>query len=298
MSAAHDMVAINESIPVWKRLLQMPAVRRYRRHRAAMAGAVLVLLLIMVALLASLIAPYPADHIDLNAALVPSSWAHPFGTDSLGRDVLSRIIWGARISLRIGLVSVGMGTLVGLPIGALAAFLGGWTDRLLMRLIDILLAFPPILLAILVITIYGSGLTNAMLAIGVAQTPVYARLMRASVLKVKEEPYVEAAHAAGAPEWRVLLRHVVPNSIGAVIVQATLSLAAAILSAAYLGFLGLGAQPPSPEWGAMLSKGRDFLRVAPHASIFPGLAIMVTVLAFNLVGEGLSHALDPKLNRR
>lgn len=279
-------------------LVRNPALRRFLRHRAGVVGLLLIVFLALVALAAPLLSPYSPDAIDLSIMLEPPSAAHWFGTDPVGRDIFSRCLWGARISLIIGLVSVGMGSLLGLPAGAISAFAGGWLDRLAMRLVDILLAFPPILLAIMFIAVFGPGLTNAMIAIGIAQTPVYARLMRSSVLKVRAESYIEAARSLGTPEWRILVRHVMPNAISPIIVQASLSLAAAILSAAYLGFLGLGAQPPTPEWGSMLSKGRDFLRSAPHASIFPGLFIMVTVMSFNLLGDGLTNALDPKFTRR
>lgn len=283
----------------WRaRLARNPAVRRFLRHRAGVIGLFLIVFLTLVALAAPLLSPYSPDAIDLSIMLEPPSAAHWFGTDPIGRDIFSRCLWGARISLVIGLVSVGMGSLLGLPAGAISAFAGGWLDRLVMRFVDILLAFPPILLAIIAIAVFGPGLTNAMIAIGISQTPVYARLMRSSVLKVRAESYIEAARSLGIPEWRILACHVMPNAISPIIVQASLSLAAAILSAAYLGFLGLGAQPPTPEWGSMLSKGRDFLRSAPHASIFPGVFIMVTVLSFNLLGDGLTNALDPKHTRR
>jgi len=275
-----------------------PALRRFLVHRAGVVGLLLIAALTLLALAAPLLSPYSPDAIDLSIMLTPPSATHWFGTDPVGRDIFSRCLWGARISLIIGLVSVSMGSLLGLPAGAISAFVGGWLDRLVMRLVDILLAFPPILLAIIAIAVFGPGLTNAMIAIGISQTPVYARLMRSSVLKVRAESYIEAARSLGIPEWRILACHVMPNAVSPIIVQASLSLASAILSAAYLGFLGLGAQPPTPEWGSMLSKGRDFLRSAPHASIFPGLFIMVTVLSFNLLGDGLTNAMDPKHTRR
>jgi peptide/nickel transport system permease protein len=240
------------------------------------------------------VAPYDPEAIALGANLQAPSRGHLFGTDSLGRDVLSRTIWGARISLTIGFVSVGLAMAGGVPLGALAAWRGGWADRLLMRAADVLLSFPTILLAIVVITIFGPGLGNAMLAIGVAQVPLYARLTRAAVLRVKALSFIEAARASGAGEWRLLLRHVLPNCLPPLLVQSTLMFATAILSAAYLGFLGLGAQPPTPEWGTMLAKARDFLRTAPHVSIFPGLTIMLAVLGLNLLGDGLRDVLDPQ----
>jgi peptide/nickel transport system permease protein len=276
------------------RLLRSPAARRFRRHRGAVAGAAIALAFAAVALLAPWLAPYDPVAVQLAANLRPPSWTHPFGTDSLGRDVLSQTIYGARVSLTIGFVSVALALLGGVPIGALAGYTGGWADRLTMRLVDVLVSFPTLLLAIIVITIFGPGLFHAMIAIGIAQVPLYARLTRSAVLKVKALDYVAAARASGAPAARILWRHVFPNCLSPLLVQSTLFFATAILSAAYLGFLGLGAQPPTPEWGTMLSKARDFLRVAPHVSIFPGLTIMVTVLGLNLLGDGLRDVLDPR----
>jgi peptide/nickel transport system permease protein len=276
------------------RLLGSPAARRFRRHRGAVAGAAIALAFAAVALLAPWLAPYDPVAVQLAANLRPPSWTHPFGTDSLGRDVLSQVIYGARVSLTIGFVSVALALLGGVPIGAVAGYTGGWADRLTMRVVDVLVSFPTLLLAIIVITIFGPGLFHAMIAIGIAQVPLYARLTRSAVLKVKALDYVAAARASGAPAARILWRHIFPNCLSPLLVQSTLFFATAILSAAYLGFLGLGAQPPTPEWGTMLSKARDFLRVAPHVSIFPGLTIMVTVLGLNLLGDGLRDVLDPR----
>ena len=272
-------------------------LRRFARHRGALAGAVIAVFFVGVAVLAPWVAPFDPEAIQLGANLRPPSAAHPFGTDSLGRDVLSQVIYGARISLTIGFVSVLLAMVVGSPVGAGAGFKGGWLDRSTMRVVDVLVSFPTILLAIIVITIFGPGLFNAMLAIGIAQVPLYARLTRGVVLKIKALDYVQAARAAGVHESRVLWRHVLPNCLPPLIVQSTLLFATAILSAAYLGFLGLGAQPPTPEWGTMLSKARDFLRVAPHVSIFPGVTIMVTVLGLNLLGDGLRDVLDPRTSQ-
>ena len=272
----------------------MSALRRLARHGGARFGAVVVVVFAMVALLAPWVAPYDPEGIALGENLAAPSWRHPFGTDSLGRDVLSRTIWGARISLTIGFVSVGLAMVGGVPLGALSAWAGGWTDRLLMRSADVLISFPTLLLAIVVITIFGPSLGHAMLAIGLAQVPLYARLTRAAVLRIKVQHFVEAARASGAGEWRIVARHVLPNCLPPLLVQSTLLFATAILSAAYLGFLGLGAQPPTPEWGTMLAKARDFLRTAPHVSIFPGLTILVTVLGLNLLGDGLRDVLDPQ----
>ena len=271
----------------------MATLRRLARHRRACIGAAVALVFALVAVLAPWLAPYDPEAIALAANLQGPSGGHPFGTDSLGRDVLSRTIWGARISLTIGFVSVALAVLGGVPLGALAAWRGGWADRAIMRGVDVLLSFPTILLAIVVITIFGPGLGHAMLAIGVAQVPLYARLTRAAVLRVKTLSFVEAARAGGCGEWRLLVRHVLPNCLPPLLVQSTLLFATAILSAAYLGFLGLGAQPPTPEWGTMLAKARDFLRTAPHVSIFPGVTIMLTVLGLNLLGDGLRDVLEP-----
>ena len=271
-----------------------PALRRLARHGGARFGIAVVVTFALIALLAPWVAPYDPEAIALGTNLQAPSWRHPFGTDSLGRDVLSRTIWGARISLTIGFVSVGLAMLGGVPLGALAAWAGGWTDRLLMRIADLLISFPTLLLAIVVITIFGPGLGHAMLAIGLAQVPLYARLTRAAVLRIKVQPFVKAARASGAGEWRLVARHVLPNCLPPLLVQTTLLFATAILSAAYLGFLGLGAQPPTPEWGTMLAKARDFLRTAPHVSIFPGLTILLTVLGLNLLGDGLRDVLDPQ----
>jgi peptide/nickel transport system permease protein len=271
-----------------------PGWRRLARHGGARFGAAVAVTFALMAVLAPWVAPHDPEAIALGANLRGPSWSHPFGTDSLGRDVLSRTIWGARISLTIGFVSVGLAMLGGVPLGAVSAWAGGWTDRALMRVVDVLVSFPTLLLAIVVITIFGPGLGHAMLAIGVAQVPLYARLTRAVVLRIKAQSFVEAARASGAGEWRLVLRHVLPNCLAPLLVQSTLLFATAILSAAYLGFLGLGAQPPTPEWGTMLARARDFLRTAPHISIFPGLTILLTVLGLNLLGDGLRDALDPQ----
>jgi peptide/nickel transport system permease protein len=206
-------------------------------------------------------------------------------------------MYGFRISLTIGLVSVAVGLSFGVMLGAPSGYFGGWLDIAVMRVIDIMMSFPTILFAIIVVTVLGPGLYNAMLAVGLAQVPLYSRLVRGLTLKLKSEDFVDAARALGANNSRIIFRHILPNCLSPLIVQATLNIASAILSAAVLGFLGLGAEPPTPEWGAMLSKGRLYMRVAPHISIFPGLAIMVTVLAFNLMGDGLRDALDPRMSR-
>lgn len=271
---------------------------RFRRHRAAQWGVALILLFLFAGLAAPWIAPYDPAVINMRARLQAPSADHWFGTDHLGRDLFSRVIYGARISVLIGVVSVAVAAGIGVPLGAVAGYYRGRVDQLIVALIDFLLAFPPLLLAILVIAIFGPGLTNAMLAIGISQAPLFARLMRGEFLRAREELYVEAATSYGVPQWKIMTRHILPNTIAPVIVQVTLNLAHAILSASYLGFLGLGAQPPTPEWGAMLNDARGYMRAAFHVSIFPGIAIMLTVLAFNLFGDGLRDALDPRSSRR
>ncbi len=224
----------------------------------------------------------------------PNVRFHLLGTDEQGRDLFSRLVHGAWISLFIGLISVGIGVGVGVPFGAISGFLGGATDMIAQRLVDMLLAFPGILLAIVLVATFGTGLTNVMIAVGIASIPIYARLVRGSVLSVKNREYVEAARAMGKRGMPILFRHVLPNAIAPVIVQSSLQMAVAILFAAGLGFLGLGARPPQPEWGLMLARGREYLAVAPHVATFPGLAIVAVVLGFNLVGDALRDALDPR----
>ena len=270
---------------------------RFKKNRAALIGLGLVIIEVILAVFAPLVAPYDPVKMDLRSARQPPSSAHLLGADELGRDVLSRIIYGCRISLTLGLVSVSIGLSFGMLLGGPSGYFGGRLDIIVMRVIDVLMSFPTILLAILVVTVVGPGLYNAMLAVGVAQVPLYARLIRGMILKLKEKDFVDAARALGVNNSRIIVHHILPNCLSPLLVQATLNIASAILSAAALGFLGLGAQPPTPEWGAMLSKGRQYMRVAPHITVFPGLAIMLTVLAFNLIGDGLRDAMDPRMSR-
>ncbi len=274
------------------------AWRRFRRHHGSQAGFAVVLLFGLLAVLAPVLAPYGATDADLSRRLLPPTRAHWLGTDQQGRDLLSRVMYGGRVSLVIGVIAVGVAAAIGVPAGAVAGFRGGWLGQGVMMLVDILLSFPAILIAIVIVALFGPGIRNAMIAIGVAQMPVYARLTRGEVLRVRAEAFVEAARAVGVPSRRILLRHVLPNAVAPLVVQSTLNLAGAILSAAYLGFLGLGAQPPTPEWGAMLSDARTYLRTAPFVSIYPGLAVMLVVMGFNLFGDGLRDALDPRATVR
>jgi peptide/nickel transport system permease protein len=271
------------------------ALRRFLASRSAVVGLAIALLFLAIAIVAPVVAPYGPDQQSLGDRLHPPSPQHLFGTDDLGRDILSRVMLGAQISLRVGVLAVLIALVTGTTLGLLAGYLGGWVDGIFMRSMDIVLAFPSTLLAIGIVAMRGPGLEMALVAIGIVNIPVYARLARSMTLSVKEREYVMAARCLGVPAPRILGRHVLPNSLTPLIVQATLGIATAIIEAAGLGFLGLGAQPPAPEWGLMLTNGRAFLINAPWAMIFPGLAIMLTTLAFNLVGDGVRDALDPNL---
>jgi peptide/nickel transport system permease protein len=279
------------------------AWRRLRRNPGAIVGFVLVSTFILVALLAPVIAPHGPREQNINAlhgVCCPGpSAAHPFGLDDLGRDVLSRVIYGARFSLLIGVVSVAVGLSIGLLIGAVAGYLGGWFDSILMRLMDIMLSIPGLLLAIGIVAALGPGLTQIMIAVGATQIPVFARLLRGSILATREADYVLAARAVGVKGRSILVSHILPNSLSPVIVQGTLALATAIIDVAGLGFLGLGPQDPStPEWGTMLTNTTRYLQTAPFLALIPGSAIVLSVLGFNLIGDGLREALDPRFRGR
>jgi peptide/nickel transport system permease protein len=261
-----------------------------------MVGLFVIIFLYTVAILAPALAPYPYDKMNLNNIYAPpGSPGHILGTDEFGRDVLSRLIYGARVSLTVGLVVVGMSSVVGITLGAIAGYYGGWIDSVIMRVVDFLYAFPFFILAITIVAILGPSLYNAMLALAVVSWVGYARMVRGQFLSLKQTEFVEAAKGAGAGDLRIMFVHLLPNALGPVIVQMSLGIAGAILSASGLSFLGLGAQPPTAEWGAMLNAGKDYLRSSPHLATYPGLAIMITVLAFNFVGDGLRDALDPRL---
>jgi len=269
-------------------------LRHLVRNRGAVIGLVIIGLFVVVSLAAPVLTSKSPTETSLPNRLQPASLEHPLGTDELGRDLLTRMLYGGRISLGIGLISVTIGILVGVPIGALSGYYGGKLDIVVQRFIDIMIAFPGILLAIVVVTVLGVGVANVMIATGIASVPIYARLVRGSVLAAKEQSYVTAAQAAGIGDFSIIFRHILPNSIAPVIVQSTFQIATAILWAAGLGFLGLGAQAPTPEWGAILSNGREYIRTAHHLTTYPGLAILLMVIGFNLVGDGLRDALDPK----
>jgi peptide/nickel transport system permease protein len=277
------------------RSLWRDAWKRLVRNRAAIFGGIVVLLLIGTSLAAPLIAPYDPLKQNLRNNLLSPSPAHWFGTDVHGRDIFSRVLYGAAISLRIGFMGALLGGAIGVVLGLIAGFYGGWADMLIMRLVDIQLAFPGLLLAIAIITVIGPGLENVIIAVSVFSVPTFTRVVRGSVLSVRQRDFIMAAHTVGARNIRIMRLHLFPNILAPVLVLLTMRVATAILTAASLSFLGLGAQPPIPEWGAMLSDGRDYLVLAPHVATFPGLAILLAVLGFNLLGDGLRDALDPRM---
>ncbi len=270
------------------------ALGRFLKNRLAVFGLVLLALLILMALLAGIIAPFDPIKLDLQALSEAPSWKHPFGTDNLGRDILSRVIYGARVSLSAGVVAVGIAVLIGLALGLAAGFFGNATDEIIMRVVDAMLAFPFLVLAITLAAVLGPSLQNSMLAIAVVSVPGFARLTRAQMLSERERDYVQAAQSLGASDPRIVFRHLLPNIAGPVIIQATLAIAGAILAESSLSFLGLGVQPPTPSWGEMLNTARGYLRDAPWMAIAPGSLIFLSVLAFNLLGDGLRDALDPR----
>ena len=272
------------------------ALRRLMHRGGAMFGLAVVAFFILIALFAPWIAPHDPLATSWDAVRRAPSVAYLFGGDELGRDVLSRIIWGARASILAGLVSVSISMALGVPIGMLAGYLGRWVDALISRLTDAMLACPFLILAIALAAFLGPSLTNAMIAIGISATPIFIRLTRAQVLAAKAEDYVEAARALGNPHWRIALRHILPNIVAPLIVQATLAIAAAVIAEASLSFLGLGQQPPAPSWGSMLNTARNYVEQAPWMAIWPGISIFLLVLSFNLLGDGLRDALDPRHN--
>ncbi len=273
------------------------AMRRLVRNRGAVAGLAILVLLALMAIAAPLIAPYDPNAIAPVSNLKGPSAAHLFGTDQFGRDILSRIFFGARLSFEVGFIAVGLAMVCGIVLGLVAGFFGRAVDAVITIVIDIMLAFPGILLALAIIAILGPSLYNLMIAVGIAGIPAYTRLVRGTTLAAKQQAYVEAARVSGARDAAIMFRHILPNVLSPVIVLATLGIGSAILVGASLSFLGLGAKPPTPEWGAMLSAGRNYLSLAWWITLFPGLAIMLTVLSINMVGDGLRDALDPRLKR-
>jgi peptide/nickel transport system permease protein len=292
VDAVFDPVLARDAAPVESPARR--ALRRLVRRKGALVGLAVIALFVAVALLAPLIAPYDPTAQGWTAVRKPPSWLHWFGTDEVGRDILSRVMFGARASLLAGVIAVCIALGVGVPLGLTAGYLGGFVDALLSRLTDAMLACPYLILAIALAAFLGPSLGDAMIAIGVATTPVFLRLTRGQVMVIKVEDYVEAARAVGNPRWRIALVHILPNILPALAVQASLSIAAAIIAEASLSFLGLGQQPPDPSWGSMLNAAQRFLSNAPWMALWPGLAIFLTVMSFNLLGDGLRDALDPR----
>ena len=270
--------------------------RRFKKNKQAIVGLIVQIIFILLAIFAKKIAPYWYDDQDASRAMIGPCAQYPFGTDNLGRDVLSRLIYGSRYSLSIGFLAVGISVLTGGFLGVIAAYYPK-LDNIIMRCMDLFMAIPQMLLAMCIVSTLGSSLFNLMLAVGLSSTPKFARVVRASVLATREQEFVEAARAIGASNTRIILHHILPNSISALIVQATLAMAGAIISASALSFLGFGIQAPMPEWGAMLSAGRKYIRTQAYLTVIPGLAIMVVVYALNVVGDGLRDCLDPRLKK-
>ncbi|MBI4278468.1 MAG: ABC transporter permease [Armatimonadetes bacterium] len=274
------------------------SLRLIRRNHLTVAGLAIFAVLILVAIFAPLIERYDPYDVKMRERLRPPSLEHLAGTDAMGRDVFSRVIHGSRITLRVGFLVLLSTSLIGVPLGAISGYMGGRTDALIMRVGDIFLAFPRLVLALAMAAALGGGINNAIIAIAIPGWPWYARLIRGMTLSIREEQYIEAARAAGSPEWRVLLRHVLPNCIGPWMVQASMDMGWAIMSAAMLGFLGVGATPPEAEWGLMVAEGRNYLLDQWWMSVFPGVAIFITVLGYNLMGDGLRDIIDPRMRQR
>jgi peptide/nickel transport system permease protein len=290
-----ESIAIKEK-PAAKKSSQILVVwRRFKRNKLAVFGMIIIVVLILVALFADFMAPYPYEEQHLQDSLLGPSIKYPFGTDQYGRDILSRVIYGTRTSLLVGVFAVTLSAIVGCIIGSVAGYFGGIIDNVLMRCIDVILSIPPMLMAISISAMLGPGLFNCMVAIAVSGVGAFARITRSSVLTERDQEYIEAVKAVGCGNSRIIFRHIFPNILAPLIVQYTLRIASSILAVAGLSFIGLGIQPPIPEWGAMLSAGRSFIRDNWWLTLFPGIAIMVTVYGFNLIGDGLRDSLDPRL---
>ncbi|HPQ44140.1 MAG TPA: ABC transporter permease [Syntrophales bacterium] len=268
---------------------------RFSRNKVAVAGGIVVILLFIVSLLAPWIAPYDPNEINLKVVLSPPSWMHLFGTDQLGRDVFSRMIWGAGISLKVGFVATGVSICIGVILGALAGYYGRWVDTVIMRFVDIMLCFPAFFLILAVIAILEPSIWNIMVVIGLTSWMGITRLVRADFISLKERDFVQAARAIGASDLRIIFRHILPNAMASILVAATLGVAGAILTESALSFLGIGVQPPTPSWGNILTAGKNNIDIAWWLSLYPGLAILITVLGYNLLGEGIRDSLDPRL---
>jgi glutathione transport system permease protein len=273
--------------------------RKFKKQHVAVAAGIFVLLLVVVAIFAPWIVPYDAENFfDYDSLNAPPSMQHWFGVDPLGRDIFSRIVMGARVSLTAGFVSVAVGAVIGTLLGLVAGYYEGWPERIIMRICDVLFAFPGILLAIGIVAILGGGMTNVIIAVSIFSIPTFARLVRGNTLALKHLTFIEAARSIGAPDRTIIARHIFPGTVAAVVVYFSLRIGTSIITAASLSFIGMGAQPPTPEWGAMLNEARADMITSPHVALFPSLAIFLTVLAFNLLGDGLRDALDPKIDQK
>jgi glutathione transport system permease protein len=302
MDAAPDTVAATPIAVIAGEAVRTPWTefwRKFKKQKVALIAGGFVVFLALIAIAAPWIVPYDAENFfDYDRLNAPPSWQHWFGVDALGRDIFSRILMGARISLAVGFVSVAAGAVVGTLLGLVAGYYEGWWDRAIMRLCDVLFAFPGILLAISIVAILGGGMANVIVAVAVFSIPTFARLVRGNTLALKHLTFIEASRSIGASDGTIILRHIFPGTISAVVVYFSLRIGTSIITAATLSFLGMGAQPPTPEWGAMLDAARSDMITAPHEALFPALAIFFTVLAFNLLGDGFRDALDPKIERR
>ena len=290
-------IAVSVSKKYAKRSQMAEIWRNLKKNKGAVIGLVLIVLLILLAVCAPLLYDYDRDIVaqTIRERLQGPSLRHPFGTDEYGRDIMARVIWGTRYSLPIGFIATIVAILLGVTMGAVAGYYGGWVENVLMRFGDIFASIPHILLAIVVVSVLGQSATNLMIAVGITSTPAFIRVARAAVLTVRNQEYVEAARAIGMKNWKIILKHIIPNALSPIVVQTTLRVGSAIISASALSFLGLGIPAPAPEWGTMLSAGRKFIRDYSYMTLFPGLAIMVTVLALNMLGDGLRDAMDPKM---
>ena len=297
MTGAESMAAPQPAARAVPYIFSPAVLRQFRRSRSAMLGLALTLAFILVAILAPVLSPHDPIAFTLGMRLSPPSPDYPLGTDELGRDILSRLLWGARVTLFITLSSVAIALVAGTTFGIFSGYRGGWTDTLVMRLMDVWLAMPAFLLAIAIIAALGSGTINVIIAVGISSVPAFARVARGSALSVRQDDYVLAARALGARDSRIMVRHILPNVVAPLLVQTSLRLATAILTASGLSFLGLGTQPPDPEWGAMLSTGRDYITSSPQLATIPGVAIMLVTIGFNTLGDGLRDILDPRLKR-
>lgn len=268
--------------------------KKLSKNKAALAGAFIIIVIILLAILAPVIAPYDPTKMNPANKLQTPSAEHWLGTDDKGRDILSRLLYGARISLTVGILSTVIGAAVGIVLGLISGYYGRWVDSLIMRICDVLLAFPGILLALAIVAVLGASTTNVIIAVAFFAVPTFARIVRGSTLSIKKLEYIDAIRALGASDLRIIFMHILPNILSPIIVQATLYIASAIITASALSFLGMGTKPPTPEWGTMLSDGRSYIRQAPHITLFPGMVIFLVVIGFNLFGDGLRDALDPK----